>query len=116
MGSGCGASASRFASLSVSGVSATGMNPPLEVPSDVEPGSDPDVLDGEGQPQNELDGEEPEHRDGEELEGQVLEDAGARQNLLLQLAAARRPVAQAAEGLHVVPRQPAAQHQPVEEE
>src|SRR5215218_2761511 len=98
MGSGAGASASRLASLSVSGVSATGMNPPLEVPSDVEPGRDPDVLDGEEQAQQELHGEEPEHRDGEELEGQVLEDARPREELLLELARARGPVAEALEG------------------
>src|SRR5215210_7830269 len=115
MGSGAGASGSRLASLSVSGVSATGINPPLEVPSDVEPGSDPDVLDGEEQAQQQLHGEEPEHRDGEELEGQVLEDGGALQQLLLELAAARRPVLQALEGLQVRPLQAPAQHQPVEE-
>src|SRR5215207_8321002 len=106
MGSGAGASGSRRASLSVSGVSATGKNPPLEVPSDVEPGSDPDVLDGESQAQYELDGEEPEHRDGEELEGQVLEDRGARQQLLLELAVARRPALQPFERLQVRPLQP----------
>src|SRR5215213_3389347 len=116
MGSGAGASGSRLASLSVSGVSATGMNPPLEFPSDVEPGRDQDVLDGEGQAQDELDGEEPQHRDGEELEGQVLQDARPRQQLLLELAVLRRPPAQALEGLHVSPLQPPPQHQPVEEE
>src|SRR5215207_2829562 len=116
MGSGAGASLLRLASLSVSGVSATGMNPPLEVPSDVEPGRDQDVLDGEGQPQDELDGEEPEHRDGEELEGQVLQDARPRQQLLLELAVIPGPRPEALGRLHVRPLQPPPQHQPVEEE
>src|SRR5215208_5027094 len=116
MGSGAGASGSRLASLSVSGVSATGMNPPLEVLSDVEPGSDQDVLDREQQAQQELDREEPQHRDGEELEGQVLEDARARQQLLLELAVVPGPGPQAPGRLHVGPLQPAPEHQPVEEE
>src|ERR671920_79005 len=103
MGSGAGASGSRLASLSVSGVSATGKNPPLEVPSDVEPGGNPDVLDGERQAQYELHGEEPEHRDGEELEGQVLEEARPRQQLLLELARARGPVPEPPERLEVGP-------------
>src|SRR5215212_7145024 len=116
MGSAAGASGSRLASLSVSGVSATGINPPLEVPSDVEPGRDQDVLDGEEQAQQQLHGEEPEHRDGEELEGQVLEDGGARQQLLLELAVIPGPAPEPLRRLDVRPLQTPAQHQPVEEE
>src|SRR5688572_291420 len=118
MGSAAGSSASRRASsLPVSGVSATGINPPLSrVSSDVEPWGDPDVLDGEEQAQQQLDGEEPQHRDGEELERHVLEDARALQKLLLELAGAREPVLEPREGLQVGPLHPAAQHQPVEEE
>src|ERR1044072_9996883 len=107
MGSEAGASGSRLASLSVSGVSATGINPPLEVPSDVEPGSDQDVLDGEGQAQNELDREEPEYRDSEELEGYVLKDARPRQKLLFKLAVSLRPCPEPLGRLHACPLQTA---------
>src|SRR5947209_16412705 len=54
--------------------------------SHVEPGCDPDVLDGEDQPQNQFNREQPQHRDGEELEGHVLQKARAREQFGLELA------------------------------
>src|ERR1700760_3979144 len=98
MGSGAGPSVSRLTSLSVSGVSATEFSPSASrVPSDVEPGCDPVVLDGEQQPQHELYREQEQNRDGEELERHVLEQARAVEQLALERARRHQPRLEAPE-------------------
>src|ERR1043165_4231722 len=123
IGSGAGPSASFLTSLPVSGVSATDDSSAEKAlkPSNVEPGCDPDVFDREDQAQNQLDREQPQHRDGEELEGQVLKQARPIQKLLLEPARRRQPGLEAFEGGEVRafgrgPRHQEMEEQPADEE
>jgi hypothetical protein len=78
IGSCAGASGSFFTSDSEdSGNSATKIHPPR--PSDIEPGSYPNVLNGQRQAQNEFDWQRQQNTDRKKLKGQILEQARACQ-------------------------------------
>src|SRR5437588_8499067 len=118
IGSGAGTSAASFlTSLPVSGVSATKLFLRSPLPSsDVEPRSDPDVLDREQESQQQLYREQEQNRDGEELERHVLKQAGARQKLPLELARRQQPRLETLERSEVGKPRRGPRHQYVEEE
>src|SRR5215217_2328703 len=83
MGSAAGRSASRLINDSRgSGDSATMIFPPRS--SYVEPGSYPHILDGQSKTQNEFDRQCQQHAHGKKLKCQVLQQARAGQQLLLE--------------------------------
>src|SRR5215203_1454171 len=109
IGSAAGTSASLLTNDSPGpGVSATMILPPRY--SYIEPGSYPHILDGQAQPQNQFHRQRQQHTDCKKLEGQILKQARAGEQLLLEPILGKQPQQSERDPFEVDG------HQPVKEE